>query len=584
VGERDEEAVVKRSSKLGVTCIAFVGLVVISSACSSSDSPKSTTTTTDQPVTALRGTIRSAGGDPLAGVSVKAGAVSATSGADGRFELKAPAGSTTARFTKDGFVDGVRAVSLVDGRPTQLDVSLLPLAPAIPLDATAGGTVTGSRSARMVAPAGAFVDATGKPVKGSVNVHLTPLDPSVASERAAAPGFTAESGGATGMLESFGMVDVIVKQGDQRLDVASGKELELRIPAPAGATSPDASMPLWSFDEAKGVWVEEGVATYDASSKTYAGKAKHMSLWNADKVYLSTCICGLVKEKGGDVLPGARVDADGITYFGSSSANADANGKFCMAVRKDSDVSVLAYHKSGGGQARTIRSGSADTTVPVTVGDPRCVDVGVWEVERDVFVSNNGTSVACGTVGNPLASSCAAELGAAFGTCFKPEGTCVTTVEETGATTRYANGASLTSNASGGKAYSSSGQLCVTWTYEGGADASDSITIHYTLPDGRTFSIVFSSDATGDLVIQCPDGAETRLTAEQRQALEACGGNSQESANACTVEGGIGSIDGGGIPGACVDDTTCNGDVCCAIPNTTQKLCLPKATCDQIPQ
>jgi hypothetical protein len=562
-----------------------MGLVVVSAACSSSkgDPPKEGAATA-QAVTALRGTIRSATGEPLSGVTVKAGSITATSNAEGRFDLAAPAGKSAVRFSKSGFVDSVRAVSLVDGRPTQLDVSLLALAPAVPLDATAGGTVTGSRSARVVAPAGAFVDAAGKPVTGSVNVYLTPLDPSVAGERATAPGFTAESGGTTGMLESFGMVDITVRQGDQKLNVAPGKELELRIPAPAGATSAEPSVPLWSFDEAKGVWVDEGVATYDASSKTYVAKAKHMSLWNADKVYLATCICGVVKEKGGGALPGARIDADGISYFGSSSATADTDGKFCMPVRKDSDVSVVAYHKSGGGQARTITSGSADTTVPPTNGDPRCVDVGVWEVERDVFVSSDGTSVGCGTVGSPFASGCGAELGAVFGTCYKPEGACVTKIEGGGSTTRYANGAYMTSSAGGGKYYSSSGQLCATSTYEGGVGTSGPVTIRYTLPDGRSISIIIESGGTGDMVLQCPDGTETRVTAEQRQVLEACGGNGQSSTNQCTIEGAGTTDAGAGIPAACTDDSTCGGNVCCAIPSSTEKYCLPKATCDAIPQ
>ena len=57
--------------------------------------------------------------------------MTATSGPDGRFELKAPAGQATARFTKDGYADGVRAVSLVDGRPTQLDVTIRVTADAL---------------------------------------------------------------------------------------------------------------------------------------------------------------------------------------------------------------------------------------------------------------------------------------------------------------------------------------------------------------------------------------------------------------------------------------------------------------------
>lgn len=565
-----------KTSKLGACGFAFLGLLVASAACSSSSS--SGGLPADQTVTALRGTIKSAAGQPLAGVTVRAGGVTATSNAQGRFDLRAPAGKATARFAKDGFVDGVRVVTLVDGRPTQLDVTLLPLAPAIPLDATTGGSVTGARTAGLVAPANAFVDASGRPVTGTVDVHLTPLDPSVAAERAAAPGFVAVPSGGTAMLESFGMMDVTVKQGDQKLQVAAGKELEVRIPAPAGGGAPEPSMPLWSYDEDKGAWIEEGVATYDAATKTYVGKAKHMSMWNADKVYLATCICGLVKEKGGAVLPGARVEADGLSYLGSSSTNTGLDGRFCVAVRKDSDVSVAAYHKSGGGQARTIKSGGADTDVPPTMGDPRCADVGVWEVERDVFVTNDGSKIACGSVANPFASGCAAELGAAFGTCFKPEGACTTRIEAGSSVIRYANGAYVTSSGTESRYYSSSGQLCATATFTGGA-AGDTFTVSYALPSGKTFTMTMQGDGGGDTIITCPGGGEVRVTPEQRQALEACSnGNGESQETQCASEGS----DGGNLPSTCVDDTTCNGNVCCTIPNSTQKYCLPEATCDAI--
>jgi hypothetical protein len=562
-----------------MTGIGFVGLLVVSAACSTSESRPGLPA--DQAVTALRGTIKGTDGKPISGVAVKAGAVTATSNAEGKYDLKIPTGDAIARFSKDGFVDGIRAVSVVDGRPTQVDVTLLAQAPPVVLDSTAGGTVNGGRGARVIAPAGAFVDGAGKAVTGPVNVYLTPLDPSVAAERASAPGFLAQQGGTPGMLESFGMVDITVKQGDQRLNVAAGKELELRIPAPAGAATPAATMPLWSFDESKGVWVDEGTATYDPATKTYVGKAKHMSLWNCDQVLTATCICGLVKEKSGAVLPGARIEGSGIDYFGTSTANANNDGKFCLAVRKDSEISLAAYHRSGGGTVRNVRSGSADTNVPPQMGDARCVDVGVWEVERDVFVTAGGTAVSCGNVPNPFANSCATELGSVFGGCYKPEGSCTTSFGATGATVRFANGAYYTSDGAGGKYYSSTGQLCATATFEGGADGG-AMTMRYTLPNNRVFTMTIADGGKGDMVIGCPDGGQVRVTPEQRQALEACSQNQSDGGGAasCTNQG----FDGGGVPGTCTSDTQCNGQVCCTIPNSTTRVCLTRESCDSLSQ
>ncbi len=67
----------------------------------------------------------------------------------------------------------------------------------------------------------------------------------------------------------------------------------------------------------------------------------------------------MVKNSDGSVMPGAHVSARGIDYTGTSTAQAGADGRFCMAVRKNSRVAVLAEHAAGGGQEREVQSGDA---------------------------------------------------------------------------------------------------------------------------------------------------------------------------------------------------------------------------------
>src|SRR5690606_3761308 len=101
-----------------------------------------------------------------------------------------------------------------------------------------------------------------------VEVSLTPLDPSVPAELAAYPGdFSAETmDGASVMLETFGVMDVTIRQAGEELNVAPGRALTVRFPAPAGNAAPPAVAGLWSFDEARARWVEEGSASYDADT------------------------------------------------------------------------------------------------------------------------------------------------------------------------------------------------------------------------------------------------------------------------------------------------------------------------------
>lgn len=557
---------------LALACVGSLSLVP---ACSSDDP----TGPARERVTAVRGTIRDAAGAPIPGVSVSAGSASALSRADGKYDLRAPAGSQVVRFEKDGFVAVVVPIDVVAMSPTQRDVAMLAQAAAMPLDATAGGSVTGMRGAGLMAPAGAFVTSTGTPVTGMVDVRLTPVDPSNTAElRAASGNFTANSGGMRVMLESLGMMDVTVRQGTETLEVAAGSELEIRIPAAAGATTPDPMIQLWSIDDATGLWVDEGMAMYDAPTRTYVARTRHMSMWNVDKIALATCVCGRVNERGAGPLPGARVQADGVSYFGSSEATTDDMGRFCIAVRKDSDVAIAAYHASGGGESRRVRSGTADTMVPPMMGDARCVDVGEWTVERDVFRSDTGGTLRCEDVTNPFTTGCAGELWSLLD-CYQPTGMCTIRTDGLTSTVTYANGSRSTTTFSGMVSetmmFSPTGTLCATSTMDvSGGTATDLRMVYTIAATGQMYTMIIPSSDTGDMIIECPGGGRVVMTPEQRQASEACfGGDS--GTTMCTREGG------GMIGAPCTTDPECAsvGAVCCTIPMAGSSFCLTAADC-----
>ena len=72
--------------------------------------------------------------------------------------------------------------------------------------------------------------------------------------------------------------------GGELLQIADGKTANLKMNIPSGiAAQAPASIPLWYFDEVKGLWIEEGSAT--KTGNTYAGSVSHFSFWNADLGY-----------------------------------------------------------------------------------------------------------------------------------------------------------------------------------------------------------------------------------------------------------------------------------------------------------
>jgi len=330
----------------------------------------------------LRGVVTSVNGDPLEDVEVEAGKASAATSGKGRYELEVAASEKRVRFALDGYVNGFRSPALDKDIPTQLDVTLLPRAEAVQLDAAVGGVAAGQPGVSVRIPAEAFVDDSGNAVTGTVDVYVSPFDPSEANQRAAAPELVSEVGGERQLLESLGMVDIRVRQDDETLGLETGKALELSIPLPDDS-EPAATISFWSFDESKSLWVKSGKATFDPETNAYVGMAEHVGLWSVGQVIRATCICGLVEQSGAGALPRARVEVSGVSYFGSSSAQTGGDGRFCVAVGKDSDVDVIAYDSSNGVESKEVRSKSADTLVPPRASDARCVDVGTWKVAKD---------------------------------------------------------------------------------------------------------------------------------------------------------------------------------------------------------
>jgi hypothetical protein len=330
----------------------------------------------------VAGTVRDADGAALAEVSVSQdGELLGLTDAAGRFEIPAAAGDTVVlQFRKPGYVRGLERVQLADG-PTALRVTLLGEAPAIAFDADAGGKLSGARGASIQAAPGSFVDREGNPISGIVDVHLTPLDPAVPAELAAYPGDgrARTAAGTTVQLESFGVVDVTVRQGDLDLTIAEGMGVvvEFPLPDPMPATPPE-TIALWGFDDVTGEWTEEGVATLDAARGVYVGTITHLSPWNCDQPLEATCVKGRVIDEGGDGIPGAYIIARGIDYLGDAAAVAGEGGEFCVPVRKSSRVEITAHLPGGEQLARELDSGSEDTDVPPACDDPRCLDGGDW--------------------------------------------------------------------------------------------------------------------------------------------------------------------------------------------------------------
>ncbi len=532
----------------------FLALV----ACTAEPAPRVATTTS------VFGTVSSEGLG-LEGVRVLGAGGVATTDPEGRFVVLANPGTSVLRFEKVGHVTAFHRAEVFEGQETALHLTLPVMAPARRVDAEEGGQVE-----NLVVPAGSLLKGTTlEAVEGSVDVHLTSID--VHDHEGWA---TRELFAAGGVFEPTYMLDITLLQEGEPVRLAPLDALELRVPVEASEAA--ESLELWSFDEVAGVWRAEGAAELDAEGGFYRAEISHLSLWAVGARRDATCLTGTVSDAEGAPLVGARVIATGVDYWGSSTATVGADGRFHLAVRQASRVSVLAQHAEGGGEARTLQSGEADTAIPPVAGDARCLDVGEWSVERGVAESSDEQVSLCEALpAKLLEDTCAAPFMEAIH-CFGHAGECVWFAQLGGFTVRWANGAEADFVYEGqqmrGRYRGGDGRHCYDLEYS--ADPEQAAVFTSTLPDGRRYRM--KQDDRG-LPIECPGGAETRLELTDLEAWQACG----EVAGPQTcfeVEAPANRVQR-----ACGPGEDCGmGEVCCRIPVDAEwGVCVDPAICEQ---
>lgn len=322
----------------------------------------------------VSGQVTDAGGLPLSGVTVTIDGESDTTNAGGLYEItdveRHPRVVVT--FSAEGFSTTFGIAEFRAGGPKEyhLDKVLVPASDAQVIDPATGGIVQHNGSKVTFPPNS--IDAMGL-----VEVVLSTIDPS-SPEIGAFPGdFAAQSAsGAAATLETFALFDVSITQGGIPIDLADGQTvtLEFLLPADTPLVTGE-SVALWFFDDATGLWVEEGLGTVGPSTTTAGrlaviGTVSHFSWWNCDRP-ISTfgCLQGQVTDAGGTPVQGATVRGSGVDYNGTSRATTDSNGNYCLNVRVDSTVDVTASLLSNGAiQSQTVRVNSPELNTTCATG------------------------------------------------------------------------------------------------------------------------------------------------------------------------------------------------------------------------
>ena len=225
---------------------------------------------------------------PVNLATIQVGAVTFTTDKYGYFEatnVDVVKEAAVVTVSKTGYFKGIKTYMAEESKSSFFRIKLIPKANAGTINAATGGKVTLVNSLSITLPANAVVNATTNAAyTGTVSVAAFWLNPTATDLPGIMPGNLRgiNNDGKMQLLTTYGMAAIeLTGSGGELLQIATGKKATLSLPIPSSLSSAaPATIPLWYFDEAKGLWKEEGTATKTGSN--YVGEVSHFSFWNCD--------------------------------------------------------------------------------------------------------------------------------------------------------------------------------------------------------------------------------------------------------------------------------------------------------------
>lgn len=268
---------------------------------------------------------------------------------------------TYVKVIKNGYILGSDMVYPNTEATTYSYIKLLSLENGKSFDSKSGGTIAITGGGKVIFPADAISKVDGLIYEGKVNVTAKYLNPNDRELGNIMPGglIADAANGNTVILGTLGMVAIELRDND-------GNELNLKedkkaiIEFPAITTKKPNEIQLWSFDEDKGWWKEDGFATL--VNDVYVAQVSHFSFWNCDAPFPLINVCGqILYENGNPVVNiGVKVEADGL---GVGYGYTNSNGEFCGKMPKGKTLTITISHYECQENIRVVTVGPFENNV-----------------------------------------------------------------------------------------------------------------------------------------------------------------------------------------------------------------------------
>jgi hypothetical protein len=305
-------------------------------------------------IASIQGRVLDETGSPVANITVKSLDASTVTSIDGEFRFdKVNLEKTDAYVYAEaaGYYNTGKTFNPQTGNIGFTEIQLIRKDKIKSVPATSPGLITFEANNTIQLPENGVINKTQKTAySGEISVFASYLSPSTLKNSSIRPGgnYGYDRSGKKKTLRPYGMLAIELEgTGGEQLQLANGKTAVIKIAIPASmAPAAPATIPLWYFDEEKGIWKEEGTATKQGD--VYVGVVNHFSFWSADLPEEMINLSMQLKNVGS--LP-FSFHMMRISETGNDSSytflSTDSSGSISTPVPRNKELRVRLYNNCG---------------------------------------------------------------------------------------------------------------------------------------------------------------------------------------------------------------------------------------------
>jgi len=320
-------------------------------------------------------------GIPVQGVLIRMGNSSGMTDEDGNYFFTdiAMTGDDFLVAEKAGYFKGSRRFRSGGPQTQFIRITLLPQEEKGVFASSQPATISIDNKSKLHFPDHAIVREDGSDYNGNVHVMANPIYGDDAQLSIKMPGnlIGIDASGTQLALGSLGMIAIELRSDNgEKLQVAAGKSVEMELAiADNQVDKAPTSVPLWSFDEDKGYWVEEGVATRQGNF--YVAQLTHFSFWNCDYEFTMTEWTGSFVYQDGTPAQNIRVCLTIKSLNSQVCTLTDAKGLVSGLIPSEEPLEISVENECGGKLfvSDVASAGELAALDPIRLNEPSEVEV-----------------------------------------------------------------------------------------------------------------------------------------------------------------------------------------------------------------